>query len=253
MERRVAETVLDSLSEKDYNWLHTIALGTTERLVSLLAESKILESTDSDPKPGDLDDEPEHRIATLRRVKAAQVVGALLADVIGDVIAGEAATAVWLGASLADLGSATGSTRQAARKRWPDLGQIYRTRRWLYGHRGSILYTADLLIEARPQARPRPEFSQEDLDEAYTSLIWALAQVREDFESGSAMLETPASNQRLVRWQRLAELVDKHIRALAHMIKPADGDVGFAASGASGVVCYYDEVTTGSSPLPVEV
>src|SRR5437588_11408282 len=130
MERQVAETVLDSLSDEDYQRLRGIALGTTQQLVSLLAESQV-DPTDSDAKPGDLDDEPEHRIATLRRVKAAQLAGALLADVIGEFTAGEAATAVWLGASLADLGSASGSTRQAARKRWPDLGLIYRTRRWL--------------------------------------------------------------------------------------------------------------------------
>jgi hypothetical protein len=248
MERRITETVLDSLSDKDYNWLHTIALSTTERLVALLAESKVLDPTDSDPKPGDLDDEPEHRIAALRRVKAAQVVGALLVDVIGEVTAGEAATAVWLGASLADLGSATGSTRQAARKRWPDLGLIYRTRRWLYGHRPDILYIADLLIAARPNVQPRPGVTPETLDEAYTSLIWALAQVRTDFESGSAMLEQPTSNQRTVRWQRLRELVDTYLRNLAVLLGPADGDAGFATSGAYGLLEYYDESTTAQSP-----
>ena len=155
MERRVAETVLDNLSDEDYNWLHGIALGTTERLVSLLAESTVLDPTDSDAKPGDLDDEPEHRIATLRRVKAAQVAGALLAEVVGEFTAGEAATAVWLGASLADLGSASGSTRQAARKRWPDLGLIYRIRRWLYGHREDILHVA-MTRSRRRRVAPGP-------------------------------------------------------------------------------------------------
>ncbi|HJP79108.1 MAG TPA: hypothetical protein VJ914_32850 [Pseudonocardiaceae bacterium] len=248
MEQRVAETVLDSLSEKDYNWLHTIALTTTQQLVALLAESKVLDPTDSDPKPGDLDDEPEHRIAALRRVKAAQVVGALLVDVMGEVTSSEAATAVWLGASLADLGSATGSSRQAARKRWPDLGQIYRTRRWLYGHRDSILYICDLLIEARPNVKRRPQFTQEDVDEAYTSLIWALAQVRADFESGSAMLEPPTSNQRIVRWQRLRELVDTHIRRMIEVLGPADGEAGFATAGAGGLMEYFDTATTATAP-----
>ena len=248
MERRVAETVLDSLSEKDYNWLHAIALSTAERLVDLLAEGNILDRTDSDPKPGDLDDEPEHRIAALRRVKAAQVAGALLVDVIGEVTAGEAATAVWLGASLADLGSATGSTRQAARKRWPDLGQIYRTRRWLYGHRDSILYTADLVIEARPTAKPKRWITPQMVDDAFSNLIRALAQVRKDFESGSAMLEPPTSNQRTVRWQRLDELVDRHIRKMVEILGPADGDAGFAIAGAGGLLAHYEEVKTKQAP-----
>src|SRR5207302_10223377 len=134
MERRMAEIALDDMHHEESRWLRVIALHNIERLVDVLAKDNILGRTDSDPKPGEMDDEAERRNATLRRVKATQVVATLFADVATDITAREAANAVWLGASLADLGSASGSTRQAARKRWPDLGQIYRMRRWLSGH-----------------------------------------------------------------------------------------------------------------------
>lgn len=248
MERRVAETVLDNLSDEDYNWLHGIALGTTERLVSLLAESTVLDPTDSDAKPGDLDDEPEHRIATLRKVKAAQVAGALLAEVVGEFTAGEAATAVWLGASLADLGSASGSTRQAARKRWPDLGLIYRTRRWLYGYREDILNVAMMLVATRAEVWPKSDVTPAALKEAYDALVSAYTQVYEDFESGSAMLRNPTRNVPTVRWQRLGELVNRHIRNVVEVATPNSDESDYALSGAMGVLAHYDSVT--ASPTP---
>ncbi len=247
MERRVAETVLDRLSDQDYNWLHGIAHGTTERLVSLLADSTVLDPTDSDAKPGDLDDEPEHRIAALRRVKAAQVAGALLAEVVADVTAGEAATAVWLGASLADLGSASGSTRQAARKRWPDLGLIYRTRRWLYGYREDILHVAMLLVAAQSDTWPKSDVTPAMLNEAYEALVNAYVAVCEDFESGSAVLESATSNVRTVRWQRLGELVNRHIRRVVELATPGTDESDYALSGAVGVLAHYDSIT---SPVP---
>ncbi|HEY4023145.1 MAG TPA: hypothetical protein VGM75_30960 [Pseudonocardiaceae bacterium] len=244
MERRIAETVLDGLADEDYNWLHGIALGTTERLVSLLAESTVLDPTDSDPKPGDLDDEPEHRVAALRRVKAAQVAGALLAEVVGDVTSGEAATAVWLGASLADLGSASGSTRQAARKRWPDLGQIYRMRRWLYGHREDILHVAGLLIDAREYTWPHKHVTPAMITKAYDGLIGALVEVRADFAAGSAMSGKGANNQPIVRWQRLGVLVNQHIRNVVEAVTPTNDEADYALSGAVGLLAHYDAVTT---------
>jgi hypothetical protein len=247
MERRVAETVLDNLSDEDYNWLHGIALGTTERLVSLLAESTVLDPTDSDAKPGDLDDEPEHRIATLRRVKAAQVAGALLAEVVGEFTAGEAATAVWLGASLADLGSASGSTRQAARKRWPDLGLIYRTRRWLYGYREDILHFAMTLVSAREGVWPKSDVTPATLNEAYDALTNAYGKVLEDFESGSAVLSNPTKNVPTVRWQRLGELVNRHIRNVVAVSTPNSDESDYALSGAIGVLAHYDSVTASQS------
>jgi hypothetical protein len=248
MERRVAETVLDGLADEDYNWLHGIALGTTEQLVELLAGSTVLDPTDSDPKPGDLDDEPEYRVAALRRVKAAQVAGALLAEVVADVTASEAASAVWFGASLADLGSASGSTRQAARKRWPDLGTIYRTRRWLYGHREDILYVARLLIDAREETWPHFHVTPAMITKAYDGLIPALAEVRGQFASGTVVSEKPTSNRRIVRWQLLGQLVNRHIRNVVEAVK-SNGDLAdVALAGAEGLLADYDSISTAAVP-----
>ncbi|MGW3471584.1 hypothetical protein ACWDKQ_24705 [Saccharopolyspora sp. NPDC000995] len=52
---------------------------------------------------------------------------------------------MWLGASLADLSAIVGRSRQAARKRWPELGGIYRRCKWLGNHVDDIAYTAGQL------------------------------------------------------------------------------------------------------------
>jgi hypothetical protein len=187
----------------------------------------------------------------LRRVKGAQVAGALLTEVVGDFTAGEAATAVWLGASLADLGSATGSTRQAARKRWPDLGQIYRTRRWLYGHREDILYVAGLLIDVREDIWPKADVTPAMVTRAYDGLVAGLTQVRTDFASGSAVSEKATSNRRTIRWQRLGELANRHIRNVVEAIRPTTDAADFAVSGGIGLLAHYDTVaSTPPSELP---
>src|SRR6266536_3581190 len=111
-----------------------------ERLTKRIAGHLTL--PDPTPKIGDADEEYRARVARLRRVRAAQLAEALVEEVSADFTAREAAGAVWLGASLADLGAASGSTRQAARKRWPDLGLIYRTRRWLGSHHDGVLAAA---------------------------------------------------------------------------------------------------------------
>src|ERR1700748_3524848 len=66
-------------------------------------------------------------------------------------------TAGWLGASLADLATATSRTREAARKRWPELGEVHRRRFWLGRQVEGIRWAAGLVVEARPAlAAPRP-------------------------------------------------------------------------------------------------
>ena len=79
MERRMAEVALDDMHHEESRWLRVIALHNIERLVDVLAKDNILGRTDSDPKPGEMDDEAERRNATLRRVKATQVVATLFA------------------------------------------------------------------------------------------------------------------------------------------------------------------------------
>jgi hypothetical protein len=248
MERRFAETVLDNLSDQDYHWLHMIALRTTEQLVDQLVERKVLDPTDSDPKPGEIDDEPEHRVAALRRVKAAQVAGALLADVANEITANAAAKAVWLGASLADLGSASGSTRQAARKRWPDLGQIYRMRRWLSGHSEDIRVIAMRLIEVRKDVWPRDDVTPSRVATVYSDLKVALVRLDEDIASGSMVVQGETNLNRVIRWQRMSELVDLDIRNVVEAIRPNGEASDFAISGAVGLLAHYDAVSEPTTP-----
>ena len=248
MERRFAETVLDNLSDQDYQWLHTIALRTTEQLLDQLLARNVLDPTGSLPKPGEIDDEKDCREATLRRVKAAQVLGALCAEVAGEVTTHEAANAVWLGASLADLGSASGSTRQAARKRWPDLGQIYRMRRFLSGHHEDIRTVAGELITCRDGFRPKDDVTPATLDAAYQALIRTNVQLMEDKESGTMVATGETGDQRVIRWQRWNELVDKDIRTLVEVVQPTDSDTDYVLSGAVGLLAHYDSISTPSTP-----
>lgn len=248
MERRMTETVLDSLPERQLHWLRTMALASTRVLIEQLVKENVLPDTDSDRKPGEIDDEAQRRVATLRRVKAAQVVGALLADVATDITAEEAARAVWLGASLADLGSASGSTRQAARKRWPDLGQIYRMRRWLSGHYQDIFGIADSLIRLRGSTAPKHSVTPATVATAYDLLIDDLEEVRADFASGSVVVIGETSDIRIIRWQRLGELIDKRIRLVVDLIISTGHDADFAIEGAKGMLAHYDSVNLTPSP-----
>ncbi|HEX3778829.1 MAG TPA: hypothetical protein VHX38_04135 [Pseudonocardiaceae bacterium] len=239
MDRRIAETTLDTLSDERYARLHRHALATTEQLVAELAATEVLRGADTGVKPGDVDDEPDRRIETLRRVKAGRLVGIMLAEVAAEFTAGEAATAVWLGASLADLGSASGSTRQAARKRWPDLGQIYRTRRWLSGYRNDIFHITDLLLAAfTPNA-------DQALAEALNDLRDASEVLRADFASGSSVDAGPsAPDGSGVRWQRLGELIDRQVRRVGELATAETDEATFALDASKGLLAYYDSVTS---------
>jgi uncharacterized membrane protein YgcG len=261
MDRRITETTVDKLSDEHYAQLYGVALAATEQLVADLAAADVLRTADAGEKPGDIDDEPDRRMETLRRVKAGQIAGFLLAEVAAEFTAGEAATAVWLGASLADLGSASGSTRQAARKRWPDLGLIYRTRRWLSGYRDDIFHIADLLLTAI-EPGPNTELAQA-LDEMRTMRD----DLRDEFASGSALTTAngrggggppsggrqghsgggPPSGGRWghsVRWERLGELIDRQVRRVAELGTPDTDEADFALNASTGLLAHYDSVTS---------
>jgi hypothetical protein len=242
MERRLAEAALGNLHHEQHHWLHVMAQNSIERMVDLLARENVLDRTDSSSKPGEIDDEAERRVATLRRVKAAQVVATLLGDMATDITAKEAANAVWLGASLADLGSASGSTRQAARKRWPDLGQIYRMRRWLSGHHEDILSIADSLIELRGSIAPKHSVTPATVATAYDLLIEELEEMRADLASGSVVVVGETSDIQIIRWQHLGKLIDKRIRLVVDLIIPTDDNSEFAIDGAKGMLAHYDSV-----------
>jgi hypothetical protein len=204
-----------------YDELRPLVRDLLERMTRTLAANPAANASGLGPKAGDADDEYERRLERLRRVRAAQLAEALVDDVAAEFTAREAADAVWLGASLADLGTISGSTRQAARKRWPDLGLIYRTRRWLDGHHDDVVAVIDMVTAHASELRG-----------VGLERLQALRTAVETDEPQPA------------RWQRLAEAVDRHLRAVAEHAVPTTAEATTAIDGARGVVAHYDAVTT---------
>jgi hypothetical protein len=200
--------------------LRQLARELLERMTRQLAAHPALDVPEPVARSGDNDDEYRLRRDRLRRVRASQLAGALIDDVATGFAADEAAEAVWLGASLADLGTTSGSTRQAARKRWPDLGRIYRTRRWLGGHHDDLG-----LVIGRVLARAG-ELRGVGLDR-----LQALRDVLD------------ADEPQPTRWPRLAEAVDRHLRHVADVAVPTTDEAAAAVDGARGMVARYDAVT----------
>src|SRR2546423_4745435 len=91
------------LTDSEYRELRHLARDLMERLTRTIAAHPGLELPDPGPKIGDAEDEYRRRVQRLRRVHAAQLAADLFEDVSGAFTPGEAADAVWLGASLADL------------------------------------------------------------------------------------------------------------------------------------------------------
>ncbi|MDV3223418.1 hypothetical protein [Intrasporangium sp.] len=138
-----------------------------------------------------------------------------------------AEAAVWLGASLADLASVTGHSRQAARKRWPRLGAVTRRRRWLGNHVDQILWAARLVLDHADELPAEATAGLKDVVDA------TAAAFRSDADQSADPLE---------RWRLLESVVDRHLRTVAD---PALGsattdEAQFARDGALGVVTYYD-------------
>ena len=234
---------MDNLFHEHHHWLHVMALNSIERTgrstgaaqMYWIAPTAIENRAKWTTKPSE-EARPSygsrpHRWSPL-----------LLEDLANDITAREAANAVWLGASLADLGSASGSTRQAARKRWPDLGQIYRMRRWLSGHHEDILKIADRLSGERRLMTPKKQVTQDVIDSAFELLDKDIAQVRADFRSGSMVTDDETGNTQIIRWQRLSELVDKRVRLVVDLVVPMEPDAQYIIDGAKGMLAYYDAV-----------
>jgi hypothetical protein len=217
----------DLLDDSEYRELRHLAEDVMDRLTRRLAGTPALAQPDSGPKPGDFGDEHRLRAARLRRVRAAQLAEELLDDVAGGFTAAEAADAVWLGASLADLGTVSGSTRQAARKRWPELGLIYRTRRWLGGHHDDVVAVVRMVLDHASELRGV------GLDR-----IQALRDA------------VDAEGPQPARWQRLADAVDRHLRAVVAQAVPTTDEATTAMDGARGVVAHYDVVTAKPPAAP---
>ncbi|MFC5141917.1 hypothetical protein ACFPK1_27035 [Actinomycetospora rhizophila] len=185
---------------------------------------------DPGPKLDDRAGERAARHRALAGLGAALHVEAEARAAAAAITAGHAGAAVWLGASLADLGGVTGRSRQAARKRWPDLGAVHRRRHWLGNHVDDILWAARLVLEAA-DALEGVEPS------ARAALAGAVAAAERDFAGEPADLDAAVG-----RWRALDALVDRHLRDLLAGVpdEPADPGAAFAAHGARGLLRYYD-------------
>lgn len=177
---------------------------------------------------------PRARARSLAKLRAALAAEEELAAATSRRVAGTAEEAVWLGASLADLGSVTGRSRQAARKRWPDLGTIYRKRKWLGDHVEDIEQVAETLAGRADDLVPA------EGNGAFTKLISRLrAGLRRsatDFADGA--------EESVENWRALDELVDVTLRALIETAgTPATPEADFALHGATGLLHYYDHAT----------
>jgi hypothetical protein len=215
---------LSELSEEDRSRLADLVRLAIEDMTSALAAHPSTAVPDPGLKPGDVAREHRLRLVHLRRVRAGQLAEALVEEVVAEQANADAADAVWLGASLADLGSATGITRQAARKRWPGLGLIYRTRRWLSGHTDDLTAVIGTLLTYNVHLRTA-DGHRERLDAALESL-------------GDSLhgLDRPD------RWQRLSTALDTHLRQVLELATAATPEATSALDGARGVLAHYDSV-----------
>lgn len=192
-----------------------------------------LKLSDLDPgeKPTDIGDERARRLRAIGALRDSLAAEAEAAAEAARRTENAASTAVWLGASLADLAAVTGKTRQAARKRWPRLGDVHRRRVWLGNHVDEIRWAVRVLAEneSRIKSGDRDLFSE----------MRAL-----DGRVESAFAESATDPDEPVRrWHDLERLVDVVLRSITDTAVTADGQAEFAVFGAKGVVGYYDRAS----------
>lgn len=200
-----------------------------ERAVTEAAEQ--VEVADPGAKPDDRAGEREARRRAMAELRAALTVEADVRATAAEAAAGRAEAAVWLGASLADLGGVTGRSRQAARQRWSGLGGVHRRRRWLGHHVDEVLWAARLVLDVA-----------DDLEGVDPSARAALADAVAAAERAFGD-DAPGDVAAAVgRWRAFDALVDRHLRdVLAGVpVEPADPTAAFAAHGSRGVLAYYD-------------
>ncbi|MEU6269029.1 hypothetical protein [Saccharopolyspora shandongensis] len=211
-----------------------------ERLVRQMADAVPVETIDPGPKGSDFGDEQERRVVALSKLRAALEAEELMAEAAGRNTAAAAAETVWLGASLADLSTVTGRSRQAARKRWPELGGIYRRRKWLGDHVEDITYMAGLLSSRADDLVPGRGHGT--FMKLIRQLREGLRRSEEDFAQEARENADPAA-----RWRSLDDLVNVTMREIIETAgKPATPEADFALHGARGVLGYYDHATAES-------
>lgn len=207
------------------------------RLVEQLAAERTAQVTDPGSKGSDVGDEQQRRVASLQRLRAALDTEELVAEAAAQQTESAASESVWLGASLADLSAVTGRTRQAARKRWPDLGSIHRRRKWLGDHVEDIAHMAGLLASHADDLAPG--WGHGAFAKQVRLLREGIERCTEDFAEETTVDGDPAG-----RWRALDELVDSTLRRIIETAgEPATPEAGFALHGATGVLGYYDHAT----------
>ncbi|MER5392651.1 hypothetical protein [Saccharopolyspora sp. NPDC002686] len=207
------------------------------RLVRRLAEAAPVEVVDPGAKLSDVGDEQERRLRSLGRFRAALDVEDQVAEAAMRQTAEAAEESVWLGASLADLSAVTGRTRQAARKRWPELGDVYRRRKWLGNHVEDISYMAGLLASHADDLVPTRGHGT--FMKLVRRLREGIQRCEADFAADARSDEHPAA-----RWRDLDDLVNVTLRGVIETAgKPKTPEADFALHGATGVLGYYDHAT----------
>ncbi|RRO19909.1 hypothetical protein EIL87_02705 [Saccharopolyspora rhizosphaerae] len=208
------------------------------RLVERLAGEMTVEVADPGEKGSDYGDERWRRVDSLARLRVALDVEELVAEAAAQHTESAAAESVWLGASLADLSAVTGRTRQAARKRWPQLGSIHRRRKWLGDHVEDITHMAGLLVSHADELVPG--WGQAGFLKQVRLLREGLDRCAADFAEDATPPDDPAG-----RWRALDELVTTTMRRVVETAgDPATPEAGFALHGATGVLGYYDHATS---------
>ncbi|GAA0503117.1 hypothetical protein GCM10011581_26930 [Saccharopolyspora subtropica] len=207
------------------------------RAVRRLADAVEVEVLDPGPKSSDVGDEQQRRLVALGRFRAALEAEKLVVAAAGAQTAEAAAEAVWLGASLADLSAITGRSRQAARKRWPELGAIHRRRRWLGNHVDDIIHMAGRLAQRADDLAPT--WAEGTYRKLVRHLREGLRRCETDFAPDAYDADRPAQ-----RWRDLDDLVNVTLRELIELSgEPASPEAAFALHGATGVLVYYDHAT----------
>ncbi|SNS71815.1 hypothetical protein [Rhodococcoides kyotonense] len=187
--------------------------------------------SDLDPgdKPTDVSDERRRRHDALLALRDAIESEERVEREAAEQTAEAAATALWLGASLADLAVVTGRTRQAARKKWPTLGDIHRRRTWLGNHVDDIRWAVRVVLE-----------NAAEIDVPDRAVFDDLATVDASVGRGFEPTAEHDGDDPAARWHELDRLVDGLLRGITENGQAKDGQADFAVHGAKGVVGYYD-------------
>lgn len=192
--------------------------------------------SDLDPgdKSTDIGDERRRRHDALCALRDALVEEDRVTRQAAASTEAAASTAMWLGASLADLASVTGKSRQAARKRWPSLGVVHRRRLWLGNHVDEIRWAVRVVLE-----------NQADIvvvDRGVFDELASLdARIGRDFDETAVQGTVDAAE----RWHVLDRVVTSVLRGLVESAETTSGQAEYAVFGAKGVVGYYDHASEG--------